>query len=212
MIVAELINTINDSVLNDYSDTLKLEWINVVNNRAYLAKNNLNRTYTPITTSSELEIEEPYTRIYEFYVYAQINHLNNEISNYNNNIALYNAWWDEYIHYLTTTGDRLQKKIFSEKQRLEWLNTVNFIAYQSLKTEDEYIPLASTEDENRIIPQPYNVAYDYYVLAQQELLSNNVEGHSYYMSLYNQAMLEFQKYMIRIGFVSKQPTFKNIEP
>lgn len=213
----EMIALIDQSVLNAYDESLKIKWLNFVNLQAYDAQLDKPRAaYTELTESTgdtELIIEKPYDRLYEFYVYAQICHLNNEITNYNNNIGLYNALWEDYLTYLTRTGKRLRVNLFSDDQKLEWLNTVNSIAYMSYKDDKPYTPLTSVEDKGKLlIPAPYNVAYKYYIYAQQELLSENLDKHGYYMGLYNEAMMEFKRYMIRSGYLSKQPRFKNAEP
>ena len=104
----EVIERIDSSKLNAYDTEIKVRWLDTINRQALLQGYKLpNKEYVPLSTNdmeTVLLIEEPYSNIYDYYVYAQIDLMNNEIANFNNNIMLYNNEWTEYLKYMIREG------------------------------------------------------------------------------------------------------------
>jgi hypothetical protein len=56
---------------------------------------------TPYTdTEQELIAPVPYSRIYEWYLFAMIKYFDDDIEGYNNDMQQFNAAWDEYAKYI----------------------------------------------------------------------------------------------------------------
>lgn len=104
----EVIERIDSTKLNAYDTDTKIRWIDTINRQALLQGYKLpKKEYISLNgdmMDRELLIEEPYSTIYDYYVYAQIDLMNNEITNFNNNIMLYNNEWTEYLKYMIREG------------------------------------------------------------------------------------------------------------
>lgn len=104
----EVIERIDSTKLNAYDTDTKIRWIDTINRQALLQGYKLpKKEYVSLNgdmMDRELLIEEPYSTIYDYYVYAQIDLMNNEIANFNNNIMLYNNEWTEYLKYMIREG------------------------------------------------------------------------------------------------------------
>ena len=111
--------------------------------------------------------------------------------------------------------DSTRLNAYDMAEKIRWIGFVNLIAHlqgYKLKFED-YEPLSQDDMERELlIKPPYDVAYEYYVYGQMDLNNNEISNYNNDMILYNNAFYEYKKYMIREGYISDQPTFKNIEP
>lgn len=107
MTLQQIISRIDDSKINAYSSEQKAKWVNTVNQLAYKAMQ-LETDYEsleyPVSADSELLIVSPYDEVYDYYCYAQIDLLNNEISSYNNSVTLYNAAFTEFKKAMIREG------------------------------------------------------------------------------------------------------------
>lgn len=104
----EVIERIDSTKLNAYDTDIKIRWIDIVNRQAHLQGFKLPKSeYITLNREHmerELLIEEPYSNVYDYYVYAQIDLMNNEITNFNNNVLLYNNEWTEYLKHMIREG------------------------------------------------------------------------------------------------------------
>ena len=105
MKIIEAINRIDSLMPNSYSQQDKVAWLSTLDG---VVKNNIINTHegaekvdfvpydekTPLDT--ELLVPAPYDTIYIYWLQAQIDYWNGEMSKYNNSITMYNTAYSEY--------------------------------------------------------------------------------------------------------------------
>lgn len=109
--------------------------------------------------------------------------------------------------------DDSKANAYTNEQKTKWINTVNQIAHNVMQEkEEDYVTIAYPTDTEKelIVKSPYDEVYDYYCYAQIDLLNNDIASYNNSMSLYNAALIEFKKAMIRKGYLPKQVQYSNI--
>lgn len=117
------------------------------------------------------------------------------------------------LNELITRIDQDVINDYSSEQKARWIDKVNEHAFVCMKKPGEYqhINLATDLNREMEIETLYDEIYDLYVYSKINLLNNEIENYNNSSTLYNNAMYEYEKYLIREGYVNKQPIFKNIE-
>lgn len=97
--VADVLNLVDQKKLNNYGVEVKLSYINFVD--ANIAKMvHKNNEYVPHTDiHEEVLLPQEFLDVYEYYLFAMIDLLNQEFATYNNYIMLYNASYSRYMAY-----------------------------------------------------------------------------------------------------------------
>lgn len=107
MTLQQCIDRLDSEKINVYSNEQKTKWINTVNQLAHNARQ-IETDYEsleyPTSVDKELLIDSPYDEVYDYYCYAQIDLLNNEIASYNNSVTLYNTALIEFKKAMIRKG------------------------------------------------------------------------------------------------------------
>lgn len=108
--------------------------------------------------------------------------------------------------------DDSKSNAYSNEQKTKWINTVNQLANAAMHQDSPYKTLSYADDglTTLLIESPYDEAYDYYCYAQIDLLNNEIASYNNSVTLYNAALMEFKKAMIRKGYLDKAVQYSNI--
>ena len=111
--IIEAINRIDSLVPNGFSQQDKIAWLSTVDG---VVKNNIINThegadkvewqpYTETTSiETELLVPAPYDTMYIYWLQAQIDYWNQDMSKYNNSISMYNTAYSEYERFYNRTN------------------------------------------------------------------------------------------------------------
>ena len=97
MTINELFDYTDEQFPNQYSSPLKMEWINTLEKEIfdYLGMFDDEIEFTKHTSVTEtLQIDEP--DIYALYIAARADFANGEYARYNNKVAQFNAFFDDW--------------------------------------------------------------------------------------------------------------------
>lgn len=101
--IQEIITKVDELRPNRFSNDLKIGWCADVD---IAVKNDLLPGVEDIDYTAadrELLVPKPYSRLYGYYLMAQISYHNDEMESYNNDMMQFNSAWDEYAKYLQRT-------------------------------------------------------------------------------------------------------------
>lgn len=107
MTINEILSQVDSEKPNEYATEQKLIWLNEAESAVYVDLRG--EVYdSPVTANSPqtavLSVPEPYAKMYTAYVKAQIDAANEDYDSYNQNIAVYNTYYQRYADYLVRHG------------------------------------------------------------------------------------------------------------
>lgn len=120
MTIIEAINKIDELVPNSYTQEDKIRWLSTLDGT--IKMNIIDKhdggesvTFDGYTAETLLETEllvpAPYDMIYAYWLQAQIDYWNQELSKYNNSIAMYNAAYSEFERWYIRTHMPKEQKL-----------------------------------------------------------------------------------------------------
>lgn len=117
--------------------------------------------------------------------------------------------------------DRIDKdKVndYDNEQKTRWINEINkgiwHRFYEGREGYETYDDLNYDRDKDRelLCDSEYDCLFDYYVYSKIDYFNNEINNFNNSGALFQNKYDEFVRYMIRSGYLQKQPTFKNIVP
>lgn len=108
MTISEAISQVDELKPNDYSMEQKIKWLNrldtaikteIIDTRDGADQVEFNGYTAETPPDTELLVPPPYDDIYIYWLQAQIDYFNGEISKYTNDIAMYNNQYSAFQRY-----------------------------------------------------------------------------------------------------------------
>jgi hypothetical protein len=107
MKIKEIIDKVDEMKPNSILEKKKVDWISELDGKAYeeifSRAADYTEGFTPYQYGSHEEVSVlipfPYTDIYEYYLSAMIDKINEEIQSYNNNTAMFNESYEKFAAY-----------------------------------------------------------------------------------------------------------------
>lgn len=95
MTAGEVISSTTENKPSSVKDTQMLKWLNELEHM--IAEKIYNDPLTEdITEETELSVGVPYEELYELFLRLKIDFANGDYDSYNNELAMYNALYDEF--------------------------------------------------------------------------------------------------------------------
>lgn len=121
MTITELFVSVDDQKPNAYDDQIKLSWLNDIEGKVYRdvidhhEKPEGLREYAKLGINdldTELCVPDPYTSLYQYYIYSMIDFHNGETDRYQNSALMFNQAFQEFANYWKRTHECLEPKRF----------------------------------------------------------------------------------------------------
>ena len=102
MTALDVITRVDGRLHNIFTREEKLHWLNHLERMASQLLNRCGVEHQPeeLTPETVLSIPEPFSQVYERWLEAQIDYANQEYLKYNNAMALFQTFWQEYANSL----------------------------------------------------------------------------------------------------------------
>lgn len=94
---------------NEYQDEWALKQVDELHQRVL---RELMANYIIPAEGGELQAPSPYHNVYVYWVMAQIDLANSEYDRYNNDLALFNAAWQEFANHISRTFGKPRQRGF----------------------------------------------------------------------------------------------------
>lgn len=108
--INDVITEVDELKPNVYDDELKIKWLKDLDLRIYdeiiLSHQNQEITIdsdTEYDVNTELIADAPYSELYKFYLFAQIDFFNNETERYANSMIMFNQKYRDFAAYYNRT-------------------------------------------------------------------------------------------------------------
>lgn len=119
--VREVFERVDEARPNAFSESLKMMWLNSLEGRlaadVFLMSIEDIRQLTvryPDDMDTELLVTSPHDDIYDLWLYAKIDFENGEYSKYQNDMAMFNEHYDNFVCWFLNTYDPAQGYVRSE--------------------------------------------------------------------------------------------------
>lgn len=118
MTIQEVMTEVENISPNAIDEGLKIAWLNSLEETIYKEVICTHEGYENVPLKKltmetdyeeELIAEEPYARLYVFYLLSQINYANHEWTDYNNTVEMFNQAYREYKAYYNRNHMPVQK-------------------------------------------------------------------------------------------------------
>ena len=96
----DILAEVRETRPKEYQDEWVLKQVDELHQRVL---RELMSMYIVPAEGGELNAPSPYHKVYVYWVLAQIDLANSEYDRYNNDLALFNAAWQEYSNYISRT-------------------------------------------------------------------------------------------------------------
>lgn len=106
--------------------------------------------------------------------------------------------------------DALKPNVFTDSQKIEWLNKVeSTIQTDILDVPEEELIVYTEDDLDRelIVKLPHRDLYDYYLMAMIDYIANDISSYQNTMTMFNSVYEEAQKALRKKNAVHSR--FKN---
>ena len=105
----DILAEVRETRPKEYQDAWALKQVDELHQRVL---RELMAGYIIPAEGGELLAPSPYHKAYVYWVMAQIDLANSEYDRYNNDLALFNAAWQEYANYISRTYKKSRQKGF----------------------------------------------------------------------------------------------------
>lgn len=103
------------------------------------------------------------------------------------------------LQEMLSRAEKEKSSTYDEVTKTDWINYVNQKVSNEILKQAELPVLSYPADSQTalLVPAPYDVMYLYYVYAQIDMLSMDIESYNNYVSAYNDAFDDYRRYYIR---------------
>jgi hypothetical protein len=106
---ADILAEVREIRPNEYQDAWVLKQVEELHQRVL---RELAANYIIPAEGGELQTPSPYHKVYVYWALAQIDLANAEYDRYNNDLALFNAAWQELANYISRTFEKPPQRGF----------------------------------------------------------------------------------------------------
>lgn len=114
MTALEVINRVDALLHNVFTREQKLHWLNELERMVYELLGRCGVPGQPETLTEEtvLAVPEAYCQVYDRWLEAQIHYANQEYLRYNNAMAVFQSFWQEYANFLRRENPAVGQRRF----------------------------------------------------------------------------------------------------
>ena len=214
----DLIERVDKLKLNTYDEATKVQYIDTLDGLVSIQL--LHKPFTPSTlVTKELLIQEPFSEMYVYYLFAMIDQLNMEYDSYNNNMALFNNEWEKYKTHLSQFALSTVKEMTTYRDMINYIDAVRPNGLSDMvkivyigeleglihgKLGVIYTP-GIEDGKVLIIPKAYHDIYIHHLFMRMAQLERDYETANHESILYQLAYDEYAKYLKKTEKLSSKP-------
>jgi len=116
------------------------------------------------------------------------------------------------INEVIERNDRVKPNAYSEQEKAGWLYRLDGRISSEIMHIEPPVQYQYPEngDKALLVPEPYDVVYDYYVQAMIDYYNKEYNSYNNAMIMYNDAVQNYAKYYIRENQPKSYYNFRNV--